>query len=181
MDKDVIRRLGAAGIETTFEKRLPSVPIPAPMDAGARSAPPEGVVVLDGEAMEMVTLKSASELFTGVRRPPDFSAGPTPEYMLFFFWIERAAADYCRVTGERVRDEEFERIYGDLRRRPDGRSEHPLHAHLQRVLRLYLSLHDVSEAEYEAVLRRLQRSARTFAMGPTSANYLDRALAKILG
>jgi len=37
---------------------------------------------------------------------------------------------------------------------------------------VYLSVRDVSQAEYEAVMSRLAKSARTFATPPISRNYL---------
>jgi hypothetical protein len=41
-----------------------------------------------------------------------------------------------------------------------------------------MSLRPVSRAEFEAVMRRLARSARTFSDGPASSNYLELALAE---
>lgn len=180
MDPDVVKTLREAGVDTTLEKRVLSIALAANEDGGV--IPDTDVVcAVDGKAVVMVTLKETSELFVGDRKPPDFSKGPTEEYMLFFLMIERAAADYCVCTSEKIRDEEFAQLYGDLRLRPDGRSDHPLHSHLRGAIRMYMSLRDVSRAEYEAVLRRLVRSAHTFAMGPTSMNYLERALIPLLG
>lgn len=179
MDPDVIRTLRKAGVDTTLEKRFPSIPLRAGSDGDVLASSDE-VCVVDGEAVVQFTPKRTSELFVGDRRPPDFSAGPTDEYMSFFVLIERTAADHCSCTGQKIRDKEFEQIYGDLRRRPDGRSDNPLFHQVRAALRLYMSLRDVSEAEYQAVLRRLERSARSFAVGPTSMNYVERALTLLL-
>jgi hypothetical protein len=37
---------------------------------------------------------------------------------------------------------------------------------------MYMSIRDVSAAEYEAVMRRLTKSARSFSSPPISRNYL---------
>jgi hypothetical protein len=39
-----------------------------------------------------------------------------------------------------------------------------------------MSIRATSQAEFEAVARRLERSARTFSMGWTSTNYTHNAL-----
>jgi len=175
MDHELIRTLEAAGIDPTLEGGMPSLPLR--IDEEGRVSPPgDPVPVLAGDRIALVTLKETSELLVGDRRPPDFAGTPPVEYDAFFYMIEFAAADYVACTGETVRDEEFERIYGDLRRRPDGRNTDPLFLHVQAAIRLYLSLRNVSRFEYEAVLRRLQRSARFWSSGPTSTGYHDRVL-----
>jgi hypothetical protein len=65
----------------------------------------------------------------------------------------------------------MERIFASLRRRPDSEGGR-LHGYLRAAARLYLSAHDISQAEYEAVMNRLAKSARTFSMPPVSRNYL---------
>jgi len=134
-----------------------------------------------GESTALVRLLKVSDLWTGEAVPPDFERGPTPEYVLFFALIERTAADYCACMGKRTRDREFERLYERLRGRPDGTDPNPLFSYLRAAARLYMSLRDVSRAEFEAVARRLKRSARTFSDGDTSTNYLDLALSRIDG
>jgi hypothetical protein len=47
----------------------------------------------------------------------------------------------------------------------------PLFSYLRAASRLYLSLRDVSRAEFEAVANRLRVSARTFSAGIDSTNY----------
>jgi hypothetical protein len=126
----------------------------------------------------IVPLPPISLLWTGSRQPPDMSGRYPEAYIPFFATIEQAAADYCVESGRIVIDREFERLYEHLRRRPDGRDAEPIFVVLQAAARLYVALHDVSQAEFEAVARRLARSARTFAMGgPVSRNYWEHALA----
>jgi hypothetical protein len=89
-------------------------------------------------------------------------------------------ADYCSVVKVHT-DDDFEEIYRWIRRRPDERSEKQLVTYVQAAVRLYMSLRDVSRAEFEAVFQRLARSARVFRMGPGSVNYYDHWLSRLLG
>lgn len=174
----VVEALEEAGISTTW-KTVPSVAIR--LDGAGRVAPAgETITVVDGARVAVVEPPPISELFAGDRVPPDFSDGPTDGYVEFFGTIEHTALDFCATTGMRVRDQEFEKMYEHLRRRPDGTHPHPLFSYLQGAVRVYMSVHRVSRAEFEAVIRRLVRSARTFAMGPTSANYLDFGLMSLV-
>jgi hypothetical protein len=179
MDPRVVEALREGGIDPDPEPL--ALPIAFREDDAGRILPHgDTAYVVEGDKVVPVTLAAISDLFVGDRRPPDFSLPPPPEYLGFFLRIELAAASYCAVTGAQVRDKEFEQLYDDLRRRPDRRSDDVLFSHLQATLRLYLSLRDVSRAEYEAVLRRLAKSARTFAMGYTSMNYFEHALVPLL-
>lgn len=139
----------------------------------------EEFVVVPGELVASIRPKKITGLFVGNVVPPNFSTGPTFEYVQFFALLEMTAADFCSVTGKPERDVEFERLYALLRRRPDGRDVNPIFSYLQAAARLYMSLRDVSEMEFEAVARRLTRSARTFAMGST--NYYELAGKTLLG
>jgi hypothetical protein len=71
-------------------------------------------------------------------------------------------------------------IYSNLRRRPDGRSLGFFHDYLWQAAALILGTRVLSKAEYEAILARLERSCRTFRMGPTSRN-LAASLHQTLG
>ncbi len=181
MDKTVIDCLAAAGAD--YELKGHRVLIPIQVSDGEAPDPlGEEVCVLSGEVvLPRVKLKKISELFSGNRQPPDFKQGPTEEYVVFFLLIERMAMDFCTSTKRIERDVEFERLYHLLRRRPDGRDFNPLFSYLQGIVRLYMSLRDVSQAEFEAVASRLARSAKTFSEGPTSRNYHDVALKQFLG
>ena len=180
MDRQVIEALVSANIDIGEEASLPIVGIQ--LDHNRRPAPlADEVTVVSGDRVAVVTLKSAAELFTGDRKPPDFDKGPTREYVSFFAMIEMTAADFCASTETLVRDREFERLYNHLRRRPDGSDAHPIFSYLRAAARLHMSIRDVSVDEYEAVLRRLTRSARTYSDGLVSANYTDVVLIPLLG
>lgn len=169
MDRHVIEVLAGAGIDTTIEDCFPVIPVrveggkPVPLDVE--------VPVKNGDALALVPLQSIPNLFAGSATPPSFAKGPTDEYVLFFTLIERTAVDYCTVTSRAEYDEEFDRLYRLLRRRPDGRDGNPLFSYLQAAVRLYMSLRDVNQQEFEAVLQRLAQSARRYTDGPSSKNY----------
>ena len=109
-----------------------------------------------------------------------YRAKATEKYLLFFMLIERTAFDFCATTKRAERDEELRRLYQQLRRRPAALDDNPLFSYLQAAARLYMSLRDVSRAEFEAVAQRLSRSARRYADGPGSRNYI-RLLSQHLG
>jgi hypothetical protein len=52
---------------------------------------------------------------------------------------------------------------------------------MQAAARLYMSAFDVSPAEFDAVCRRLSRSAGHFGLGPTSTNYCEMVGATLGG
>jgi hypothetical protein len=63
-------------------------------------------------------------------------------------------------------------VFSILRRRPDGRSEGFVHDYLWQAAALILGTRPLSQAEFEAILARLERSCRTFEQGATSLNYV---------
>ncbi len=63
-------------------------------------------------------------------------------------------------------------VYSVLRRRPDGKSLGHLHDYMWQAAALLLASQPLSQAEFEAIMSRLERSCRTFRMGPTSTNYV---------
>lgn len=73
-------------------------------------------------------------------------------------------------------DQEFERLYDFLRRRPDGKDRSPVFGYLQAAARRAATIHELSPAEYEAILRRLAKSAKRFGTHVGSTNYFERAL-----
>jgi hypothetical protein len=111
------------------------------------------------------------ELFRGDRKAPDLARGPTPELEPFFMLLEYTVVQFCEADGRDETDQEMERIYAHMRRRPDGDGGR-LCSYLRAAARMYMSVRDVSAAEYEAVMRRLARSARGFSAPPLSRNYL---------
>lgn len=157
-----------------------------PTDAEGRPAAPAGSFIValraapgpaDLRALGDAPLRS---LFRGGRAVQEFGSTPPDEYDIVFAFIERPMALFCAACAHPVRDEEFEKLYTELRRRPDGRYQSPLYRYLQAILRTLLLLRPTSESEFEAVLRRLARSARTFGGGATSTHYFDNALRPLL-
>jgi len=175
MDDAVIQRLSAAGFDVTLQKQLPIIAVAVdkqhnPLPLGLDDEVP--VLVEDKKAVGVI-VKRTGELFTGNVVPPSFSRGPTPAYERFFMLLERTAVDYCGCIERKERDQEVVRVYSALCRRPDGRDQNPIFSYLQAAARIYMSLKPVSRAEYEAVFDRLRTSAKRFAQGPASTNYID--------
>ena len=172
MDLTVVTKFDDAGIDKTFKKQVPIVGIEVD-DQGRVQTVGNDVVVIAGPKTTVVTLKKISELFVGTKKPPSFREGPTDEYIMFFALIELTVIDFCRSAGRREYDAEIERLYTHLRRRPDGHDGNVLFSYMQAATRLYMSTFDVSQAEFDAVCRRLSRSAGHFGLGPTSTNYCE--------
>ncbi len=166
MDETVAAALAWSGSRGSFPRL-----IVARDDAGKVIALRD-VVRASGDAGEVaVTLRPVRELFRGDRKAPDLARGPTPDLEPFFMLLEYTVVRFCEADGRDETDQEMERIYTLLRRRPDGDGGR-LHSYLRAAARLYMSVRDVSAAEYEAVMRRLAKSARTFSVQPLSRNYL---------
>jgi hypothetical protein len=121
----------------------------------------------------VVRLKSIGALFTGSRPGPSLNGQPPDEYMPFLAMIEQSAIECCEAAHRVPTDDDFEHLYLHLRRRPDGTHADPLFSYMQAAARLYMSLRDVSRAEFEAIAQRLTRSARHFSFGAGSTNYFD--------
>jgi hypothetical protein len=85
--------------------------------------------------------------------------------------LDLHALEISKFFGDR-RDQEMLEIYSALRRRPDGRSLGFIHDYMWQAAALVLGTRPLSQAEFEAIMARLERSCRTFAMGPTSRNYI---------
>ena len=171
MDPQVIAALEQAGFDPTLKSQF--ITIPVQVDQASNKPKPLGkeVVFLRDEKPVPVQLKSIPELFTGSKVPPSFAKGPTQDYMTFFATIEMTALEYLHAAGP-ARDEEYARLYNHLRRRPDGTDDNPLFSYLQGAARLYLSLRDVSQAEFEAVCACLTRSAKRYVENGASTNYI---------
>jgi len=180
VDHELVRQLEAAGMDASMKELVLTVSVQFDDQKKVRPAGEE-VTVTCRESRATVRLKKLSELFVGSAAPPDFEDGPTPEFEGFFALIEFTAVDYCTVTGQVEPDNEFERLYRQLKRRPDGQDSNPLFSYLQAAARLGLSLRDTSRAEFEAVAARLSRSARTFSFGPTSRNYYQTLSESLYG
>lgn len=143
--------------------------------------PRDDVAVMGNEGLVLVKLKPISQLFTGSAVPPDLSRTPPPQYQPFLLLLESTAANYCAAIGKPETDDEFERLFRQLRRRPDGEDKHPLFAYLRGAARLYMSLRDVSQAEFEAVINRLSQSAKWHSSHVGSTNYYREVLQGLFG
>ncbi len=139
------------------------------------------VPVMGNEGLMLVSLQPLTKLWTGSAVPPDLSRTPPPQYQPFFLLLESTAANYCAAIGKAETDDEFERLYRQLRRRPDGDDPHPLFSYLRGTARLYMSLRDVSQSEFEAVVNRLSQSAKWHSTHVGSTNYHREVLQKLFG
>lgn len=114
---------------------------------------------------------SLRSLFRGDRKPP--TLGDYPEaYNDEFLILEMHVIQISDLFGDR-RDDEMREIYSILRRRPDGKSIGFVHDHMWQAAAILLGTRPLSQAEFEAILGRLERSCRTFSIGPGSRNYLE--------
>jgi hypothetical protein len=180
MDVEVKAELERAGLQVDWTGRLR---VPIEIDPQGKVKPlgeQVPVMGMGGREVALVKLKPISQLWTGTAVPPSLAGTPPLEYQLFLLMLELTAADYCAATGRRETDAEFERLYRQLRRRPDGRDANPLFSYLQAAACLYLSLRDVSRAEFDAVAQRLSQSARHFSTHVGSTNYYQLVLRDLL-
>ncbi|MBX3745442.1 MAG: hypothetical protein KF833_09030 [Verrucomicrobiae bacterium] len=121
---------------------------------------------------------SLEALFRGDLQPPEFGTYPD-NYEDAFLVLDLHALEYGTLIGDPT-DQEMREVYSDLRRRPDGRRRSPLHEYMWRAAALMVGTRPISRAEFEGIMSRLERSCRTFSIGPVSRNYLD-TLHKTLG
>ncbi|WP_375772057.1 hypothetical protein NR798_14610 [Archangium gephyra] len=181
MDAEVRATLERAGFQAQRTELL-RIPIEVSPQGGGRPLGEEVPVMEAGSpGLAMLKLKPCAQLWTGTAVPPSMAGTPPEEYQPFFLMLEMTAANYCATTRKVVADAEFERLYRQLRRRPDGTEANPLFSYLRAAARLYLSLRNVSRAEFEAVAQRLSQSARHFASHVGSTNYYQLVLHDLLG
>lgn len=145
----------------------PTVAIPVRKEQNL--PPKQEVPICDGEKVASWTAPLLRELFRGNRVPPSLDRYPEA-YIPFFGFIEEHVLAMFEELGERT-DQQMEEIYAALRRRPDGRSLGREHDFLWQSCAAMLGSHVLSAAEFEAIINRLERSARTFSMRPVSRNY----------
>ena len=130
------------------------------------------VLMFDGKKAAVWKVPSLRALFRGDKpAPTNLRDGPTPAYMPLFFFVEKHVLTFCDGFGDKT-DGEFEEAFSNLRRRPDGRSLSPLHCFLWQVAAGLLGTRIVSAAEFDVIIGRLAKSARTFKMGGSSRNYI---------
>jgi hypothetical protein len=142
-------------------KQRPSV-VPKNLERG------KIIFVNDGNDFDW-SVTSLASLFRGDKQPPHL--GDYPEaYEECFMLMDMQFLQLCEFIGDR-RDAEMLEVFSALRRRPDGRSLGFVHDYMWQAAALMLGITPLSQAEFEAILSRLERSCRTFEMGPTSRNY----------
>ena len=125
----------------------------------------------DGTKLADWPVASLPELFRGSQAPPADIAHYPPAYCPYFFFIEKHLLTICDAQGDRT-DQEMEEIYSVLRRRPGRKSLGPTHDFLWQVSALMLGRYVLSQAEFEAIMGTLERSARKWALRPISRNYV---------
>ena len=164
------KKLLLAAIPVKEPKRYPAI---LPAGTNRRS-----ISLTDGQDFWFWEAGPLETLFRGQGQPPvlgDYPEAYNDSFMLFDLHV----LEISRFFGPR-RDAEMREIYSALRRRPDGRSLGFVHDYMWQAAALILGTRPLSQAEFEAILARLERSCRTFEFGPTSSNYLD-ALSQTLG
>jgi len=175
MDQSVFAQFESAGLDPTFDDHMPILGF-ATRETGEVHPITDTICVVNGEKSADITARSIPELFAGTRKAPNLESDIPDHYLKFLAVIERTAVDYCHISRVIERDVEFERLYSLLARRPAGRDANPLFSYLQAAARIYMSLNDVSAAEFDAVVRRLARAARRRADGPASRNYIQNVM-----
>jgi len=124
----------------------------------------------DGKEFWFWETDSLRALFRGNKYPPVL--GDYPEaYNDAFILLDMHVLEISKFFGDR-RDAEMKGVYSALRRRPDGRSLGFVHDYMWQAAALVLGTRPLSQAEFEAIMARLERSCRTFELGPTSRNYV---------
>jgi hypothetical protein len=153
---------------------LVAAPVKNPDEHGGRFIPVESernlIAITDGKNIWDWEANSLRALFRGDRQPPVLRDLPEA-YNDSFILFDLHALEISRYFGDR-RDAEMKEIYSLLRRRPDGRSQGFVHDYLWKATALILGTRPLSQAEFEAIMARLERSCRTFEQGPSSRNYI---------
>ncbi len=139
---------------------------PVPLELDRRLIP-----LVVGDHVCEWTVDSLRSLFRGDRKPPTLGDYPQA-YDDGFFILEMHVLQISDLFGDR-RDDEMREIYSILRRRPDGKSIGFVHDYMWQAAAILLGTQPLSQAEFEAILGRLEHSCRTFSIGPGSRNYLE--------
>ncbi len=125
----------------------------------------------DGKSAWSWETDSLRALFRGDKQPPHLGDYPNA-YTKSFTLLDLHVLEISQFFGDR-KDAEMLEIYSVLRRRPDGKSLGFVHDYMWQAAALILGTQPLSQAEFEAILARLERSCRTFDMGHGSHNYVD--------
>ena len=142
-------------------------PMAGALDPAAR----EQVGLTDGRHCADWTVPSLRALFRGDRQAPSMFDSPPPPYLPLFEFVERHVIAFSDASGDKT-DSEFEDVYRQLRRRPDGKPTSQLHFCLWQVAAGLAGCWPISANEFETIFGRLTRSASAFRMGPVSRNYV---------
>jgi hypothetical protein len=153
---------------------LVAVPVKNPAEHGGKFIPAGSernlIGITDGKNVWDWEVASLRSLFRGGRQPPVL--GDYPEaYNDSFILFDLHVLEISKFFGDR-RDAEMKEIYSMLRRRPDARSQGFVHDYLWQAAAFILGTRPLSQAEFEAIMARLERSCRTYEQGPSSRNYV---------
>ena len=129
------------------------------------------VVITDGVTTVDWRVESLSSLFRGTAPAPSLEKYPA-EYIPLFATIEEQVLIYADIFDEPT-DDDMKGVYSNLARLPDATGHTLLHNHMWQACALALGTRPWSGMQLEAVLRRLQRSCRTFHTHAGSRNYLN--------
>jgi hypothetical protein len=129
------------------------------------------IIFSDGGNVIHWEVDSLSSLYRGEVVPPSLERYPD-EYVPFFATIEHQVFVYAELFGDPT-DKEMKTVYSSLARQPDGKGYSLLQEHMWQACALALATQPCSKAEFEAVLRRLEKSSRTFCTHPCSKNYIN--------
>ena len=132
------------------------------------------IFLCDGEKIASWEIFSLQELFRGARLPPSHGEMERypEEYIPFFYLMEGHVVQACDAGRQDLIDNEFVRIYSEMRRRPEGKSFGFVHDAVYQAAALALAMQSFSRAEFEAVFDQLARSVRHWREGDASRNYL---------
>jgi hypothetical protein len=166
-----LRKLVDAELKT--EELNPSITVAFQFDDNERLTIPkrEDINIACKNKLFHWHVNSIRALFRGDTIPPDLEHYPE-EYVPFFAAIEQPIADFSNQPELALSDVDFKEIFSTMRRRPDGKRINLMHDLIWQVTVLALALYPTSQAEYNAVFMRLEKSARTFNTGYGSKNYL---------
>jgi len=116
-------------------------------------------------------IDSLRGMFRGSKEPPSMERYPE-EYVPLFCIVETNILNVSEAM-EDITDDEFERIYSAIRRRPDGRSIGVMHDVVYQAAAFILGIRSLSHLEFEAVFRQLAKSVRGWKQGSVSRNYVE--------
>ena len=150
-------------------------------DKGAVAIPDRTqVLVSDRKSEATWVVPSLRALFRGDRRPPDMMT-PPDEYVLFMYPIEQHVLILAGATGRPATDDDIMEAFSTLRRRPDGRSAGKVHDVLWQATALALGLRPTGQAEFEALMGRLELSVRRWRRFSGSTAYSEFLLKNLPG